>query len=88
MTPRTKHMVAGGAIGALALTLGYGLFRSRKEILRLAEPRREHEKHEKRGKHEKHEKRGKHRHDENDRGEYGRKHERKHHHHEEHERGD
>jgi hypothetical protein len=71
MTPRTKHMAAGGVIGALALALGYSLYRSRKEILSpvLALPRSPHDEHEKHAKHKR-------RHDDregNDRGEYGRK---------------
>ena len=77
MTPRTKHMAAGGVIGALALALGYGLYRSRKEILSpvLALPRSPHDEHDKRKR--RHEDR-----EGNDRGEYGRKK----HKHEEHER--
>ena len=73
MTPRAKHMAIGGALGALGLAVGYGIFRSRKEILRPVFPVKDRgeyglarrEKHEKRKKHKHHE--------ENDRGEYGRK---------------
>jgi hypothetical protein len=72
-------MAAGGVIGALALALGYGLYRSRKEILRpvLALPRSPHDGH---AKHAKHDKRKRHHEDRegNDRGEYGRKKHREH----------
>ncbi len=67
MTPRTKHMLAGGALGALGVTLIYGIFH-RKDLPFL--PSGEH-----RHKHE-------HEHEENDRGEYGheKKHHHKGHH--------
>ncbi len=68
-------MVTGGVAGILALFLGYGLLRGRKDALGLlAEPRREHER---RG-HKKHERRE--RRERNGRGEYGERRERKHHH--------
>jgi hypothetical protein len=68
MTPRTKHMTLGAALGAAGTAIAIGLFHGRKAIAApfLSEqPRHEHEKH----KHE------------NERGEYGRK---KKHHHREH----
>ena len=64
MTPRTKHMIAGGALGGLAVLLGGAVFHSRSAF---ALPRPEHQKqHGEHGGHEKHD-------EENDRGEYGHK---------------
>jgi len=58
MTPRTKHMTLGAALGAAGTAIAIGLFHGRREVAAAFLP--EHDSHEKR-KHE------------NTRGEYGRK---------------
>ncbi len=68
---RTKHMLAGGALGALGLALVYELFQHRRDILRPLPPpgalHERHEEHERHGRREHEHQRG-----ESARGEHGR----------------
>ncbi len=76
MTRNTKRWVIGGSVGAVALALGYGIWRRRTQMQLGPGGGREHEEHERHGERERHEKHKKHGRHENERGEYG---ERRHH---------